>query len=493
MHYDVWIEKTAQTQYPSAPFNPGAVFPELASLCYPVQTDAANEVYGAVRETLLQLGLDAEHAGTAQWNPLGGLLLPGQMVVLKPNFVRGSHIWGERGTAGMITHAAVLRPLIDYALLALHGRGRIVVGDAPMRSSSWQEITARSGTDALVAFYAKQNVTVELIDFRRHWTVKSGDQVLQGKVENPARSAKDYVEVDLHEASALSPIIGSCHRFDMGDVKYGTIEHYHNAQTNNYLIAREILEADLVISVPKLKTHRMAGLTCAMKNLVGINGEKERIAHFRRGVKGRNADEFEKFNLRVFLRERIWTYLKSLGFGWSKWLMTRMKRFVQRMFWHGKSYEEVYAVTPPKLYREGGWQGNDTLWRCVHDLNRILLYADRAGRLQPTVQRQVLYLVDGIVAGEGEGPLANTPKPLGVIFGGTSAVAVDFAAAAVMRFDYHGLPLIQHAFDAHPYPLIEKKPEEITLGSNVPWEQYSAAFVPTSGWHALQDSLKQAP
>ena len=126
MHYDVWIEKTAQTQYPSAPFNPGAVFPELASLCYPVQTDAANEVYGAVRETLLQLGLDAEHAGTAQWNPLGGLLLPGQMVVLKPNFVRGSHIWGERGTAGMIpmtvgifrTRAGTARALAPAAAVA---------------------------------------------------------------------------------------------------------------------------------------------------------------------------------------------------------------------------------------------------------------------------------------------------------------------------------------------------------------------------------------
>jgi hypothetical protein len=55
-------------------------------------------------------------------------------------------------------------------------------------------------------------------------------------------------------------------------------------------------------------------------------------------------------------------------------------------------------------YLEGGWYGNDTLCRTILDLNRILLYADSRGEMQREIQRRRLFLTDGIIAGEGEGP-----------------------------------------------------------------------------------------
>ena len=48
-------------------------------------------------------------------------------------------------------------------------------------------------------------------------------------------------------------------------------EHY-NPKKNEYLIPNTILEADVIINLPKPKTHRKAGITGAMKNFVGING-----------------------------------------------------------------------------------------------------------------------------------------------------------------------------------------------------------------------------
>jgi uncharacterized protein (DUF362 family)/NAD-dependent dihydropyrimidine dehydrogenase PreA subunit len=50
----------------------------------------------------------------------------------------------------------------------------------------------------------------------------------------------------------------------------------------DYFIARPVLEADLVINLPKLKTHMLTLYTGAVKNLFGvIPGTRKREAHYR--------------------------------------------------------------------------------------------------------------------------------------------------------------------------------------------------------------------
>jgi hypothetical protein len=237
--------------------------------------------------------------------------------------------------------------------------------------------------------------------------------------------------------------------------------------------------------MPKMKSHRMAGLTCAMKNLIGINGDKSYIAHFRRGVKSEKSDEFEVFNLRVFLRERIWTGLRSKGSRPSRFLMSQGKRFVKRFVWKGKEFEEVYATNPPKRFREGGWRGNDTLWRCVADLNRLILYADKDGSMTNQSQRNVLNIVDAVIAGEGEGPLASTPKPTGIVFGGFNTVYVDYVAAKIMGFNVNKMPMIMRAFDEHSLPITDKSSTDVKMCSNVAPDEHTFSFIPTSGWKCL--------
>lgn len=49
-------------------------------------------------------------------------------------------------------------------------------------------------------------------------------------------------------------------------------------------IAREVLEADVVINLPKLKTHQQAGMTCCVKNLFGcVVGRRKAFLHLLRG------------------------------------------------------------------------------------------------------------------------------------------------------------------------------------------------------------------
>jgi len=51
---------------------------------------------------------------------------------------------------------------------------------------------------------------------------------------------------------------------------------------DNYLIARPVFEADLVINLPKLKTHALTLYTGAVKNLFGtIPGRRKREVHYR--------------------------------------------------------------------------------------------------------------------------------------------------------------------------------------------------------------------
>lgn len=489
--YDVWIQKIKSSVYPESPYHPSECYPEFSDYCYKMEYNKKNEVYGAVREILYRLGYDTEHFGTVNWNPLKGIVLEGDTVIVKPNFVRGTHIWGENGVRAMITNAALIRPIIDYVLLATKGNVKLIVGDAPIRSSDWNAILENSGIQRLIDFYQQKGFSVKLIDFRKDLAINNRDQVYERTIPNPARNAEDYIEIDIRDESMLCEIMDSNDRFQMGGVKSGTILKYHNKQSNTYLFPKEVLQADVFINMPKLKTHRMAGLTCAMKNLIGINGEKERIAHYRRGVKSKDSDEFEKFYIKIFLRERIWTFLKYIEKPWSRRLMTWGKRFVQKYVWKGKTFEETYVLNPPKQYREGGWHGNDTLWRCAVDINRILLYADKRGKMQSKPQRKYLCIVDAVIAGEGEGPLANTPKETGLVMGGTNPVMVDYAAAEVMNFDYHMLPMIRRSFEPHKYSLIDVEAKNIMIGSNVPAEEYQQDFIPTSGWKMLFKSYRK--
>jgi uncharacterized protein (DUF362 family) len=86
---------------------------------------------------------------------------------------------------------------------------------------------------------------------------------------------------------------------------------------------------------------------------------------------------------------------------------------------------------------------------CV-DLNRCLYYNDAGGEHfdAPEPVRTVLTVMDGIVAGEGEGPLAPRDVPLGAVLTATDPVAIDLACVRLMGFDEAKLPKIRESMRA---------------------------------------------
>ena len=50
--------------------------------------------------------------------------------------------------------------------------------------------------------------------------------------------------------------------------------------------------------------------------------------------------------------------------------------------------------------------------------------------------------MDGIVGGQGNGPLTPDPVHCGTLIGGFNAVATDIVASSLMGFDYAKIPLI---------------------------------------------------
>ncbi len=125
---------------------------------------------------------------------------------------------------------------------------------------------------------------------------------------------------------------------------------------------RELADTDVLISLPKMKTHEMMYFTGAMKNLFGLipGFEKSRF-HFR-------------------------------------------------------------------------YQEKDRFARMIVDLNRAV--------------RPSFALMDAVVAMEGPGPGAGTPRPMGLIIASRDILALDWTAASLMGYEPRDIPILRHAADS---------------------------------------------
>lgn len=479
---DVYVNKVEKIKYPEIPYHPDTVYSELKHLPYSViNADSRNEVYEGVRRVFENLGFDKENLGSEYWNPLKTFVEPGQKVLIKPNLVRGEHPYGDKYIESMITNASIIRPIVDYVLLATGGDVNILIGDVPLQDCKWNDAVTKSGLKSLVDFYKNYSIKIGLVDMRLEIAYVNEFDIIHKREKNPLRNIGMYSAVNLGNQSELMDIIEKSSRFEITDYGVGTVQKHHNKQKNEYFIPNEVLEADLFINIPKLKTHRKAGYTCAMKNLIGINGDKSWIAHHTRGIYGKHGDEFNAFSIKKFVVVRIWNQLKLSKLG-VKFASFIKKAFI-RLVWKGKTYKQISAEgKKTKFYSEGSWYGNDTLWRCIKDLNKIIFFADKQGILHKRYQRNYLCIVDAIWAGEKEGPMEQKPKPFGVIVGGTNPVYIDYAVSKLMKYNYMELPTIKHGFENRWWNLVDKKPEQVEIGSNRPMKEIVSYFEPTVGW-----------
>jgi uncharacterized protein (DUF362 family) len=426
----VSVARTAP-RYPAAPFHPSEHYPELARTELSGQD---NPVYRAVRQALHLLGFDAANYGTAAWNPLRHMVRPGSRVVIKPNFVNHYNpISDERSYfEALVTQAAVLRPLLDYVLLASGDDCVVTFADLPIQSSDFESIARSTGLTAVMDHASRARATVQMLDLRgyRLVTDRSG-AVLERRAQPGDRHG--YVTVDLGAASSLVAIDEHAHLFRAPDYHGDDTVRLHSGGAHKYILPKTILSSDVLINVPKLKVHRKVGATLCLKNLVGIIGDKGCLPHWRAGGPADHGDEFAVTSAINSLRGHYSFALRRLG--GPIWKLARpLGRLLARV------NQATHSNNPLTSIINGDWYGNDTTWRMVHDLNRIALHADEEGRLHDQPQRHYLGVVDGVIGGEGEGPLSPHPVRSGLIVAGTDPLANDIVCSRLMGLDWRAIP-----------------------------------------------------
>jgi hypothetical protein len=140
-------------------------------------------------------------------------------------------------------------------------------------------------------------------------------------------------------------------------------------------------------------------------------------------------------------------------------------------------------------YQNGGWYGNDTVWRMVLDLNKVLRYGRPDGTLGAVQGRRMFTFVDGLWAGEAEGPLKPSAKEGAVFLAGGDPVLVDVVAATLMGFDYRKIKLLTRALGLRDHALTSADVNDVVLVSNeAAWRmlegvaEHHLGFAPPRGW-----------
>jgi hypothetical protein len=322
-------------------------------------------------------------------------------------------------------------------------------------------------------------------DLRSVVFTQVGDALVENQ-DAPHGDPAGYREVQLKGQSHLEPIADQADKFSIHDHDTALTQGGHRPGDHRYLVCQSVLDADLIINLPKWKAHSKSGLTGALKNLVGINGDKSYLPHFRRGSPRWGGDEYsDEGRWLYWVQNNLFQLVRGtvaydlLRPGWKA--VKQVNNAVRRRSATPRSM-------PADFYVVGGsWHGNQTVWRMIYDLNLVLQCADRDGRLQSAVQRDTVTIVDGLTAGEGDGPLKATPRDTDMLFAGRDPFAIDAALAWMMGFDPESILMVAKrreyigqgwgSFDLRDLPVLIDGVEQPLYDSPINFH-----FAPAPGW-----------
>ena len=91
---------------------------------------------------------------------------------------------------------------------------------------------------------------------------------------------------------------------------------------------------------------------------------------------------------------------------------------------------------------------------------------DACVRMTFDSRKRYLTIIDGIIGGEGNGPIDVDPVASGVLLLSTDPVAADAVAARLMGFDPRKIPIIARAAQLADYRLGAASLDEIEVVSN---------------------------
>ncbi len=414
-----------------------------------------------------------------------GHLTP-RRIVLKPNWVL-HETDPSFPIRALVTNPAVIEATAEACLILFPRAESILVGDCPLQYADWPRMCRQSGLDPVIARLRETSKgKVSFRDLRKDvYAQKDGSFMSSADTEHG--DPRGYRTVSLGNRSHLETISDQAERFAVNDYSASVTSSNHRRGSHNYFVAQSILDSDLFINLPKWKSHQKSAITAALKNLVGINGDKAYLPHFRRGAPKWGGDEYRDENrwlywLQTTLRSRFqkknqaaYALLKP---GWE--VLKRARGIQTRL--------DDPKAAPKKFYIAGGaWYGNDTLWRMVYDLNLVIQCADAEGRLQKTPQRRCFTIVDGLISGEGNGPLQPLPRETDWLIFGDDPFAIDTALCHFMGFNVEKVPLIaqRRTFNGEQWGQFDLTELEFELDdqkTGVVGSPINFHFVPPPGW-----------
>jgi hypothetical protein len=217
-------------------------------------------------------------------------------VLLKPNWVK--HNFKE-------TDYLCLRTDDNFTLAALavileKKPKQIIIGDAPIQGCDWGKMLSKSFYDAVKKLSLTYDIPIIIKDFRR--------VVLDAKYNILSReriSLDNYVIFDVGQKSYLEPITSDENLFRVTNYDAERFKETHVKGMHKYCIIKDVFESDIVITLPKVKTHQKTGITNAMKILVGVNGDKDYLPHHRKGSPAQGGDCYPYKNVLRTLSEHI--------------------------------------------------------------------------------------------------------------------------------------------------------------------------------------------
>jgi len=461
------------------PFAPNDSYPEYPFSDY---SQSPNPVYCSIRNHFKNLQLDIDNFGTPKWNPLGEFDLVNKRIVIKPNWVKHYHPFNEN-IWSVITHPSLIRVILDYIYIATKGDCEITIGDSPVQSAEFDKLLEVCKMKELQSYFNSKGLHFKIEDFRLERAIceQKGGII---KTMTLSQDPEKYCVVSLADKSSHSEIDWSHNRYRVTGYNKREVLKHHRPGHHEYLISNAVIKSDFLINIPKLKTHRKAGVSLSLKNLVGINCSKDWLPHHRQGTKSTSSDEYEKF----YLFQWLGVFCIEWGQMYKNILLRRSLILVGRMFW--QIHKLIRRMLHQQYYSEGSWYGNDTIWRTCLDINTILFYSDQNGNVTDNrSQRKYLTILDGTIGGEKESPLEPTPIAAGFSVSAFNPAVSDFTAARAMGLNPDKIPIIKNSFLKRPLPIFDKKPEEIIVKSSQKKLNTKAScvntirsFEPSLGW-----------
>ena len=396
--------------------------------------------------------------------------ISGKSVLLKPNWVK--HCENEHDDICLCTHENFILAFLEE--IVLFHPSKVLIADAPVNICMWTLLLSNNFLKEVDRISNKSGVEVRVKDFRRTISDFHTNRIMTDLIP-----ISEYVIFDVGYKSQLEPITSDKNNFRINGYNPDDMKKYHGHGMHKYCIARDFFDYDVVFTLPKLKTHQKAGFTNALKILIGINGDKDYLPHHRLGATNNGGDCYKDDS--ILRRIGEWSAdnaNRNLG-NWKNWLY----RAIAKGSW-------ILSRSDPGMTLAASWYGNDTIWRTVIDIQRIAQYGsigkNGEGVLNDERQRIIYNMCDGIVGGQGNGPLSPDPLPLGVVAFSDNAFLMDVVGGILLGMNEDKIPLLHYAKNITKYTenIIYLNGERIAIDK---LKQYSVNAQMPIGWIHYND------